>query len=118
MKPHERGYPIHATVHAPRRFWGRPTLEIVVPVIVNGWVVPAGFVTDGASTPRILWPVIHPWGKWLKAAILHDWLLTQGDREHADHEFYEALVWCGVRRPLAWLMWAGVRAYGLVQKSH
>lgn len=46
-------------------------------ISINGKVykVPKGFVTDGASCPRILWalcsPVAGPFGQ---GAILHDWL--------------------------------------------
>ena len=36
--------------------------------------VPAGFITDFASSPRIFWPIVSPWGKWGKAAIVHDLL--------------------------------------------
>ena len=36
--------------------------------------IPAGFVTDFASSPRIFWPVLSPWGKWGKAAVVHDLL--------------------------------------------
>lgn len=37
------------------------------------WVyVPAGYLTDGASVPRIFWNVIPPWGKYGQAAVVHD----------------------------------------------
>ncbi|MFV2733470.1 DUF1353 domain-containing protein, partial [Escherichia coli] len=36
--------------------------------------VPAGYVTDLASVPRILWSVFPPHGRYAKAAIIHDWL--------------------------------------------
>lgn len=38
--------------------------------------VPAGFLTDGASVPRIFWDLFPPWGVYGQAAILHDWLCT------------------------------------------
>jgi hypothetical protein len=34
--------------------------------------VPAGFITDFASTPRIVWALIPPTGRWSKAAVVHD----------------------------------------------
>jgi Protein of unknown function (DUF1353) len=37
-------------------------------------VVPAGFVTDFASTPRALWSVIPPTGRYQLAAVVHDFL--------------------------------------------
>lgn len=36
--------------------------------------VPAGFVTDLATVPRIFWSVMPPDGKYAKAAIIHDYL--------------------------------------------
>ena len=36
--------------------------------------VPAGFVTDFASIPWVLWSWFPYWGKYGKAAVLHDWL--------------------------------------------
>src|SRR5438132_13707846 len=37
-------------------------------------VVPAGFVTDFASTPRAIWAVLPPTGRYQMAAIVHDFL--------------------------------------------
>src|SRR5262245_11770367 len=37
-------------------------------------VVPAGFVTDFASTPRAIWSVLPPTGRYQMAAIVHDFL--------------------------------------------
>lgn len=37
------------------------------------WVyVPAGYLTDGASVPRVLWSLIPPWGRYGQAAVVHD----------------------------------------------
>ncbi len=41
-------------------------------------VVPKGFVTDGASIPRLLWPLISPFGPLLEGAILHDFGYQHG----------------------------------------
>lgn len=39
------------------------------------WVtVPAGYLTDGASVPRLLWSAIPPWGPYGQAAVVHDLL--------------------------------------------
>src|SRR5678810_817023 len=42
----------------------------------DGWLieVPAGFCTDFASIPRIVWPVIPPRGRFNRAAFVHDLL--------------------------------------------
>ena len=38
--------------------------------------VPAGFITDMASVPRIFWNIYPPFGLYGKAAILHDYLYS------------------------------------------
>lgn len=67
------------------------------------WVdVPIGYLTDGASVPRVFWSLIPPWGAYGQAAVLHDWLCenpyfhTPGgkvtiDRATVDGVLYEAL---------------------------
>jgi len=41
-------------------------------------VCPAGFVIDGASVPRFLWPIIEPTGTLLEGAVLHDFYYQYG----------------------------------------
>ena len=36
-------------------------------------VVPKGFITDFASSPKILWPILPPRGEYGKAAVIHDY---------------------------------------------
>lgn len=41
----------------------------------NEWVdVPAGYLTDGASVPRMFHSVIGPWGSHGPAVVVHDYL--------------------------------------------
>lgn len=41
-------------------------------------VVPQGFITDGASIPKLLWPLISPFGPLLEGAIIHDFGYQHG----------------------------------------
>jgi hypothetical protein len=97
-------------------------------------VVPAGFETDGATLPAALRLVLAVWGTYGRAACVHDFLYglirhkawddqafaalagKPADplmvRAWADAEFHTAMIACGTSRPLAWLMWAAVRAFG------
>lgn len=34
--------------------------------------VPEGYLTDGASVPKVFWNIIPPWGKYGQAAVVHD----------------------------------------------
>lgn len=63
-------------------------------------VVPRGFVTDLASTPRSLWELYPPFGKYLSASILHDYLYWRQTckREEADKIIYQAMRDAGVKQ--------------------
>lgn len=80
--------------------------------------VPAGFVTDLASIPRLLWPLLPPQGRYAKAAILHDWLYTQGRagdeaaRARADAIFLEAMRVLECPRWQRGVIYAAVRLFG------
>lgn len=87
-------------------------------------VVPEGFTTDFASSPRILWNLIPPYGKYGKAAVLHDFLYEAVRRKRftrvvADALFLEAMSVLGVGRVKRLLMYWGVRVFGVfsVKKS-
>ena len=91
--------------------------------------VPAGFVTDFASIPQVLWNILPPVGKYGKAAVIHDYLYCSGgrvitvpqagralklyySREQCDDIFREAMEVLGVGRIKRNLMWLAVRAFG------
>jgi hypothetical protein len=76
--------------------------------------VPAGFVIDGASVPRLLEWFFGRYGRHLLAAIVHDWLYHAQTRSRAESDriFHEYMIARGVPESAAWAMWAGVRAGG------
>lgn len=92
------------------------------------FTVPEGFVTDFASVPRFLWPLLPPYGRHGRAAVVHDWLYLQRPevttrargvmfrdlmpRRDADGIFRRIMIESGVPRWKAWLLWAGVRLGG------
>ncbi len=86
--------------------------------------VPNGFVTDGASIPRILWVFLPSWGTYSRAAVVHDFLCALLDRgmphplaptrRDADRIFAEAMQVCGVILPLRIILWIGVRIGGIL----
>jgi hypothetical protein len=77
-------------------------------------VVPAGFVTDFASVPRIPVAFLLAGNCGHEAAVVHDWLYTTHEttRATADAVLREALQADGDPAWRAWLMWAGVRIGG------
>lgn len=87
--------------------------------------VPAGFITDFASVPRILWNILPPTGKYGKAAVVHDRLyqsphleLCVGypsfkvDRYFADLVLLEGMEVLKVDWLTRWIIYLGVRIGG------
>lgn len=128
----------------PERWYKRARYRLREPVEVLGHAVPAGFITDGASVPRFLsviagvmalvchafnctWGVVlfvcvsvavlyfPPVGRYLVAAIVHDWLLTQVARKIADREFLRVMRWLGIRRWRRGVMYCAVRGFSIVK---
>lgn len=96
----------------------------------NRWVeVPVGYVTDFATIPQVFWSVIPPWGKYGKAAVIHDFLCTDAyyysmidgkkekvpcDRKTADDIFLEAMTVLEVDEVTRTIMYSAVRAYSVL----
>lgn len=89
-------------------------------------VVPAGFITNFASIPRVFWSIYPPLGygkgfNYGKSAMLHDYLYSSfakkpsGERytrKEADDIFLESMLAVGVYKFNARLFWLMVRAFG------
>lgn len=108
--------------------------RIAITLAPVGWssntvtvTIPAGYMSDGASVPRLLWWLLPPWGdRATFAALLHDYLLDRlqsykaggpirgaETRALCDGQFLEALLALRVARWRAYLAWAGVRAHSI-----
>ncbi|EJO2706043.1 DUF1353 domain-containing protein [Salmonella enterica] len=76
--------------------------------------VPAGFVTDLASVPRIFWVLLPPDGKYAKAAIIHDYLYDNALRtkKEADKIFLDGMTVLGVPKWKRIIMYWAVRMFG------
>lgn len=76
--------------------------------------IPAGFKTDFASVPRIplIFEMCGDMGQ--AAALVHDFLYTEGHttRAQTDKIFLNILLTTGVGKVRAYAMYAGVRSFG------
>lgn len=108
------------------------TFKLINPLVYEGsdedFRLPAGFVTDFATVPSALTWLIPTYGKYTKAAVVHDFLCDRLNREHAGNRLKPRIVvnppasgrdTDGIFRrimrelevpfPRRWLMWCGVR---------
>jgi len=78
--------------------------------------VPAGFITDFASVPRLFWSILPPDGRYTGSAIIHDFLYAVQDRsrKEADSIFLEAMKALGVPWWKRRTMWLAVRFGGWI----
>ena len=77
--------------------------------------VPAGFVTDFASIPRVFWSLLRPDGSYTYPAIVHDflyWTQTR-PRETADDEiFWYGMQDFGITRAMLTTIYQAVHQLG------
>ncbi len=75
--------------------------------------VPAGFVTDFASVPRIPFVYARYGGRGQRAAVIHDYLYAVGyNRRKSDKIFQLALLDCNLPKSISYAMWLGMRIFG------
>jgi len=77
--------------------------------------VPKGFITDLTSVPRAFWTLLPRDGKYLTAAIVHDfnyWYQDGVTRKQADDVFREGMRDLNVGRLKRTLIYQGVRKGG------
>jgi hypothetical protein len=76
--------------------------------------IPSGFITDGASSPRFVIPVVSQWGKHGRASVIHDWLYRYKpvDRKTADKMFVNAMKLDGVVKWKIFLIHFALQMFG------
>jgi hypothetical protein len=98
--------------------------QLVEPLTYQGrdelFVVAAEFETDFASVPRAFTWLIPRYGRYTKAAILHDFLSQRAAAGElawvdADGIFRRVMRELGVPLLRRWLMWAAVRLRSVVE---
>lgn len=106
--------------------WFRLTEPLLYDSDLGGLIhVPAGFVTDFASTPRPVWWLIPPQDRhYTRGAVVHDWLYNQHafPKPFCDAIFLEAMtsLGCAAWKRLAMyqaVKWCGKRSYSNEKKQ-
>lgn len=96
------------------RHWEKPIeYRLNESIRLGGHIVPAGFVTDGNSTPPPLRWLFRPYGKMFPAAIVHDWLTRteKVSRREADRIYLDIGKVEGVSGWTRYPMFYAVRIY-------
>ncbi len=86
---------------------------------INGYLirVPKSFITDGASVPHSLQWLYNPYGKYINAAIVHDYLYsvynnTGINRTLSDKIFRHIMKETGVDSRIVRKFYAAVKYFG------
>ncbi|MFA1734287.1 DUF1353 domain-containing protein [Fusobacterium animalis] len=86
---------------------------------INGYLirVPKSFITDGASVPHSLQWLYNPYGKYINAAVVHDYLYsaynnTGINRTLADKIFMHIMKETGVSANIRRKFYTAVRCFG------
>jgi hypothetical protein len=91
--------------------------ELMADFVFSNIKVPKGFITDGASIPKICWTIIgHPFGKYLEAAVIHDYLYYRGllSRKKCDRIFLNDMKKLRIFALQRWAMFRAVRMFGFL----
>jgi hypothetical protein len=87
------------------------------------FTVPAGYITDFASVPNFMVWVANKTGRYTRAAVVHDYLLTHGiptgmvSSRDADGIFRRIMRELNVGFAKRWVMWTAVR-WGALFNRH
>lgn len=91
----------------------RQELIIVNPLNTTETItVPVGFKSDLASIPRPFWALFPPFGNYIRASIVHDYLIdisTSSSNPTAHIIFYKLMIDDGVHPIISWLFYQIVR---------
>ncbi len=103
----------------PKSVLGKAKYMIVENEYINGYLIPKGFVTDGATVPRPFWWLFPPVSSYFDATVLHDYLLKSGKvgRYKADLLFLNQMESDGVSVPVRYTMFCIVLIYGFVKTA-
>ena len=90
------------------------TARVVEDFDWDGAHIPAGFITDGQSVPKIFHAYARPFGPGLWPALPHDYDYYTQEREQveADGLFRQRELLIETRPSKAWWLWKVLRLFG------
>jgi len=110
--------------HQPTSITNRARWELIHETMIGDVIIPKGFVTDGASIPKMFLLFTTPTSKAFPAAIVHDYMLSKIDmnnyyttRSFADEVFYKTLSETNVSTINANLLYYSVSLFTIIKSS-
>jgi hypothetical protein len=101
---------------------GKYQFELVENYRYRDIVIPKGYITDGASVPRIFWSIFPPnKAEYLSAAIVHDYLTDIVIEKKSitfrsvDNTFRDMLIDLNVNKIEVKVLYWSVRLYHLLR---
>lgn len=92
--------------------------KLLEPIHVNDATIPEGFISDGASVPRIFWSVFPPVRDYFNEAVYHDYLLKHEiPWKIATNKFKQALIHANINPVRIHVMIAFVRLWGVIKNK-
>jgi len=88
---------------------------LIIAVAVTGILLPDYYNLLAISTAFIVVLMFYPTARGFEAAVLHDYLLSKGDRLNADNALYKELKNSGVNKFRAYAMFLGVRSWSIIK---
>lgn len=82
--------------------------------------IPVGFITDGASIPKLFWNIIQPTGPYFRAAVIHDYLYRwqKFTRRQSDDVLLEGMWVLKCKRWQYFCIYTAVRYFGFFAWKH
>jgi len=113
--PEIHGQSLYTERVAPHRF--KLTKDVPVQLSTGqSLFIPAGYITDFASVPRIFWAVVMPVGRHNLAVLVHDYLIDQEyPRRFCDQQLKHFLYISNVHPVKARAMYAMCRMYASIK---
>ena len=85
---------------------------------IHDTIIPKGFITDGATVPKIFWPAFPPVESYFGAAAVHDYHLSIGvDWKTAEQIFKKNLESDGIGKIKRFLVVNAVRVGGVLRRK-
>lgn len=88
--------------------------QLLEPWSYSNLTIPEGFITDGASVPRLFWWIASPSGDLFEASVVHDYMYSNSinSKRDADKMFKIVANYYGANKLRIFLAYNMVKIFG------